>query len=533
MRVTAGIALLLAVLGLLLAACGDGDAEVEAQATVAAAVRATAEAQPTVAPALTPLRTPLAAPAVLSTSPAIRADNSLIAEISVTLDRPAQVYVEYENAVAGRFRTMATASPAKQHVVPVVRLRPSTAYRYQAFAIDEEGRVSAGVGGTFTTGELPEVLAALEFAVEGRPTPELILLDHRDVASSYIVVLDGDSKIVWYYASPNPLPDVPYAIMAVRQKPNYNLVYYVGNPPQPCCLREITPTGEIVDSLSYSEFDGVPHHDHLVLPDNQVLYIASTHRIIDDTAQGGDAETPVEGDSLRIWDQDTGITREVWNAFDSIGTDVRVHWAPGHGAGHSPPGGIPGQPSLRGALKPIEWTVANSLSVGPRGNYIVSFLTLEQIISISPDFKRIEWTLGGPNSDYVFIDPNDRPYKFHSVSELPNGNLLIFDNGQGRPEEEGGEYSRVIELVLDRYDLRVTKAWEYRPEPDLFARIQSSAFRLDNGNTLVSFDTDPRVLVEVDESGAEVWKLVISGTGRVRGYRAYPFSSIMGETLLK
>lgn len=145
-------------------------------------------------------------------------------------------------------------------------------------------------------------------------------------------------------------------------------------------------------------------------------------------------------------------------------------------------------------------------------------------------FKTIEWRLGGPNSDYAFIDPADRPYLVHTVTELDNGNLLIFDNGFGRPDAEGGQYSRVIELVLERYDLRVAKAWEYRPKPDLFARLRGSAFRLRNGNTLVSFATSPRVLVEVDGEGGEVCKLAISGPRGVESYRTYPFSSILGET---
>ena len=200
------------------------------------------------------------------------------------------------------------------------------------------------------------------------------------------------------------------------------------------------------------------------------------------------------------------------------------------GLGIDPQAEYPGRPSLRGALRPIEWTVANSLSIGPRGNYIVSFLTLRQVISISPDFKRVEWALGGPNSDYIFRDPADRPYGFHTASELPNGNILVFDNGTRRPDEEGGEYSRVIELVLNSYDLTVTKAWEYRPDPDIFARIQSSAYRLENENTLVNFDTDPRVIVEVAQDGTEVWNLTIGGPRRVRGYRAYAHESIMGET---
>ncbi len=536
--VTAVVGLLAPALALLLAACGGGTAATERQAAAVPAALATMEAAPTAT--ATPAPTPVPPPSVLKASASVRADNPLIVEVGISLDRPAQVYVVYENQDAGRFRTKTTDSSATEHLVPVVRLRPLTTYSYRVFTVDPEGRQSEGVGGAFTTGSLPEALSTLKFKVKGKPTTELVMLDYGDVKSSYIIALDKDSKIIWYYASPNAVPDVAYGVMAIAQKPNYNLVYNMGHPPNPCCLREITPLGEIVDNLSYSDLDGIAHHDHLILPRNRVLYLAWVYRVVDDTAHGGNRETVVVGDSLRIWDQNTGLTHEVWNAFDSISTDIRggeragvKDWAPLFPSKGLLTGGVPGRPNLRGALTPMQWTLANSLAVGPEGNYVVGILRLFQIISISPDFQTIQWVLGGPNSDYTFDNPSDQPKFFHSVSQLPHGNILVFDNGTGRLKEEGGEYSRVIELALDRQNRRATKVWEYRPKPDIFSRLRSSAQRLDNGNTLISFEANPRVIVEVGYDGTEVWKLEISGPTLKDSYRAYPLGSIMGETAMR
>ena len=475
-------------------------------------------------PPPTPTATTVPAPRVLSATASIREDNSLIAEVNLTLDPEAQAYVVYENEDAGRFQTLTTPEVATEHVVAVVRLRPSTTYSYQAFVVDSEGRESAGPEGKFTTGELPAALATIEFVAEGRPTSELVLIDHRDRDGGYYLVLDQDSRVVWYYQSPNPIADAVFGVQTIRQKPDYNFVYYLGRPPLPCCLREITPLGEVVDNLSFSILDGVPHHDHHILPDNQVVYLAWTYRVIDDSGHGGHLETVVEGDTIRIWDQKTGISREVWNAFDALGTDRRGSWT------DRPVASIPGHPSVMENSTPIHWTFGSSMTIGPRGNYILSLKNLSQVVSVSPDFQQVEWSLGGPYSTYELIDPTDRPYNFHTVSELSNGNILIFDNGFGRPEEEGGEYSRVIELALSDYDLRVTKVWEYRPDPDIYSRLRGSAWRLDNGNTLVSFDTNPRHVVEVDPDAAEVWHLEMSGPRLVASYRAYALESIMGES---
>ena len=82
--------------------------------------------------------------------------------------------------------------------------------------------------------------------------------------------------------------------------------------------------------------------------------------------------------------------------------------------------------------------------MGRRGKY--SFRHADQVISLSPDFKTIEWRLGGPGSSFSFPDPSDVFHGQHGVLELPNGHLTMFDNGNYRPE---GEYSRALELELD------------------------------------------------------------------------------------
>jgi Arylsulfotransferase (ASST) len=42
-----------------------------------------------------------------------------------------------------------------------------------------------------------------------------------------------------------------------------------------------------------------------------------------------------------------------------------------------------------------DWTHANSIWVGQEGNILVSIRHLNQIIFIAPDFKSIQWRLGG------------------------------------------------------------------------------------------------------------------------------------------
>ncbi len=500
------VACVLAVL--ILAALACGQTTTDAEPTPTSATR-----EPNQAPAPTPTPDPI--PAVLDSSASLLPTNSLIAQVAVTLDTPARVLVEYGNPDAGRFRTAPTQSEDTQHVVPVLRLRPESTYRFQVFVIDGDGREHPGAQGAFTTGGLPEALQRMDLTSTGRPTAELVLFDYEDNPESFYVALDQDMHVVWYYPHVMTVPEEFTSARTVRQKPDFNLVFLEGGPLGRrfnCCMKEITPLGELVDRLVNNEIDKWVNRDIQILDNYTVLYLANEIIEIDDTASGGDPETQVLVDSIRIWDQRTHTTREVWSALDTLSLDVRPRWS--------------------GDLK--NWLRANSLDLGPRDNYIVSLANRNQVISVSPDGERIEWKLGGPNGGYKFLDPADKFYGQHTASEMPNGNILVFDNGQGRPEEEGGEYSRALELTLNTYDLSAIKVWEYRHTPDLYARGRSSAFRMPNGNTIINFETNevdpPRVIVEADGDGNAVWTLELRSPSLRNSFRAYTIDSISGES---
>ena len=452
----------------------------------------------------------------------ITPNNSLIAEVRVTLSGEARIFVEYDNPDAGKFRT-ALSEPATEHTIPIVRLRPESAYAYTVGIQHDDGDVAYGPSGEFVTGPLPAALAVVQTRTSGRSTRPLIATGYFADDKGYLVFWDETGDIVWYYDHKNM--DESYlqgnSIQTIRQKPNGNLVYmsYL------CCLTEITPLGELVDRIAEGGAAGIPHHDFRLLADERILYPSFAELIIDDSANGGAAETAVNVDELRIWDQRTGKIEKVW--------DARDFWDVSD----------PGQRVIWGT-DPKGWTHINSVSVGDRGNFILSSRGRHQVLSLSPDFQTIEWQLGGPDSDYNFPNPRDRFYGQHTAAQLPNGNILLFDNGLHRPEAEGSEYSRALELRLDNNRGAAVKVWEYRYRPDIYSRIISSAFRLDNGNTLVNFGYTqitgimPLAFVEVDPQGNNVFQVETFQTGvgdaPARRFRASgDLAAIMGETMLR
>ena len=478
---------------------------------------------PTPTPAPTAAPTP-APPRVTSHAAAISGANSLIAQVSVALTAPARVVIEYANPDAGRFRT-APSGPASEHAIPVVRLRAETAYSYAVGVEGADGFVF-GPEGSFTTGPLPEGLADVRRTVSGKSSQPLILTDlargieYPDV-SAYIVVLDEDGRIVWHYKDVHVDPPLGRSgLKGVKQTPDGNFAYAINF----CCIKEVTPLGRQVDQIVANPVDGGMHHDFVYLDADRVLYLADLEVVFDDSANGGAEETAAVVETLRVWDQRSGRTEEVWSAadfWDIASPDQRVQWNP--------------------ARQPIRWAHVNSLNPGPRGNFILSSRNRNQIFSVSPDFSEVEWQLGGPDSDYAFPDPNDRFYRQHSASELANGNILVFDNGAMRPDAEGGAYSRALELRLDDVNGTAEKVWEFRADPDVYARNLGDVQRLPNGATLVNFGRSedpaqiPIALIEATPGGEEAFRLdVVALDGeRLRSFAHAEIASIMGETKIE
>ena len=451
--------------------------------------------------------------AVLRHGASVSERNALIVEVRVALSRAARVYVEYDNPQAGRYRTP-LSEPGAVHAIPLVRLRPETTYDYTIFVVDgsvadgatlegADAHATAGPGGQFTTGPLPLPLAAIPMEVRGRSSQPLILSDYP---RGYYVFWDEAGGIVWYHeGGGGPIAQLPAGTLLYISRGG---------------LVEITPLGTVVNRFERGGAARNPHHDVAVLDAKRVIYLSRARFVFDDSANGGPAQDASGfADQLRVWDRGSGHFEQVWDskdAWDLLDPAQREATPRGN----------------------FSWTHLNSVSIGPRGNVVLSSRARNQVVSLSADSWTIEWQLNGPDSDYEFPNPNDRFYGQHTAAQLDNGNVLLFDNGWGRPAAEGGRYSRALELRLDEAAGTAVKVWEYRPTPDIYFGAKGSAYRLRNGNTLINVTDDgTQSVVEVDAAGNDVFRVdqrLYAGWSFPTRFRAYSgIGAIMGEIMLR
>ena len=96
---------------------------------------------------------------------------------------------------------------------------------------------------------------------------------------------------------------------------------------------------------------------------------------------------------------------------------------------------------------------------------------------------------------------------------MPNGNLMIFDNGDNRNYTNAGPYSRAVEYEIDEQNMTIKQVWSYGKErgSETYARIVSKVSYLSDKNTVlftpgsaVSAGIPAGKVVEVDYSTKSV-----------------------------
>lgn len=139
-----------------------------------------------------------------------------------------------------------------------------------------------------------------------------------------------------------------------------------------------------------------------------------------------------------------------------------------------------------------EWTHANTCEVLPDGNILTSFRLLNTVAIIDKKSGHFLWKWG-----------RDELGHQHDPNPLPNGNLLIFDNGWHAEQAGPGPRSRVIEVNPNTNAV----VWKYETQPgwEFFSSFISGAQQLPNGNTLICEGMTGRIF-EVTHEGEIVWE---------------------------
>ena len=141
-----------------------------------------------------------------------------------------------------------------------------------------------------------------------------------------------------------------------------------------------------------------------------------------------------------------------------------------------------------------EWSHGNTIVPLPGGDVMVSFRNISTVARIDRSTGEFVWKLGW-----------DLLAQQHHCSPLPNGNVLIFNNG-ARRRRHPLIYSSVIE-VEPKSGTVVWEYWDPSSRFSFFSSYISGAQRLPNGNTLVC-EGQPGRIFEVTPERETVWEYI-------------------------
>jgi outer membrane protein assembly factor BamB len=324
--------------------------------------------------------------------------------------------------------------------------------------------------------------------------------------------VDDSGNTVWYYVS-SPICGGDF-----QQQPDGSFTIAVVDPTHAITglnetltvYRQIDVLGNTLNTWSALDVPGVQiaatdSHDIRIQPNGDALLYGLVEQTMDLTQEGGQPGTNVVGN---IFER---VTREgkvsfSWNTFDHL--DV---------ANIDPA-------CAKVASSPVDFTHGNAIDVLDDGNYLLGFRDLSQLVKIDATTGEVIWKLGGADSTFTFMnDPLGGFSCQHGGRELPNGDILMLDDGNGHSPKQ----SRAVEYKLDTNARTATLVWSSEDSPAMFTQILGYAQRLTNGNTLITYGMTGNVQ-EVDENGNVLWTLTDPVNGEVDFgiYRAYRMDSI-------
>jgi len=128
------------------------------------------------------------------------------------------------------------------------------------------------------------------------------------------------------------------------------------------------------------------------------------------------------------------------------------------------------------------------------GNVLFSCRNIDTIGVIDKDTAKVAWAWGPGVLD-----------KQHMPTMLPNGHILVYDNGW--------ELKRTRILELDPLTEKIV--WQYQDDPPtrFYSRTRGSSQRLSNGNTFIA-DSNSGRLFEVTPDGEIVWEFLNPDLGK-------------------
>ena len=496
---------------------------------------------------------------ILSVSPewAPPGTNGLIVTFTLDTDGPpppANLSNMPTSVMIGTISCVSTSRPATNIVSCVFNIPAGESLGAKDCVITFEippGTLTFSKTGGFSVGSAP---AAPDSSTNGAPSAGYNLFG--SISSTDTHLMDNDETIIKTWSSSYSVGNSVYLLedgTLMRTANTGSSVFVSGG--QGGRVEQFDWDGDLVWAYDYDTASHRSHHDIDVLPNGNILMIA--WELKTEAEALGAGRRPGLLTQTNLW-PDTVI--EVaptgsyggdivweWHSWDHLVQDEDAG-KPNYGVVSNSPGRINLNYASNGGA---DWHHVNGIDYNEALDQILlSVRNVSEIWVIDHDTTTAE--AAGPAGDLLYRWGNPAAYDSGDAGDqqlfvqhnaqwieegLPGeGNILIFNNGEGRPDDD---YSSVDEIVppvasdghyTNGLPLAATWVYTNATPTNFYASHISGAQRLPNGNTLVCEGTESYAF-EVTPAGDLVWDYAASGS-RFRFERYAPdFLGFIGTEL--
>ncbi|MDP5169027.1 MAG: aryl-sulfate sulfotransferase [Bacteroidia bacterium] len=399
---------------------------------------------------------------------------------------------------------------SKDHEVPILGLYPGYLNEVTLTFTDSTGMVAGEEVLQIQTDALPSDYPSVTVSSTPGPKAEGMTLvsyfgHNSDITPQRPFIFDQFGDIRWYLETKShPTLYNLFFDDGIERLSNGNLYFGDANS---STIYEVSMLGEIVNTWS---FDGYSfHHQVLELPNGNFLLSA--------TKQG---EATVEDFILEL-DRNSGDIVTVWDLRQSLDmnretlTGDRVDWLHVNAVSFDPSdntilisGRTQGVAKLTWANE-VVWIMGNHSGWGLAGNGIdLTQKLLTPLDASSNPITDSEVLMG--NKAHADFDWN---WYQHAIDRLPNGDFMLFDNGDNRHFGASPSYSRMVEYRVNPANMTIQQIWEYGKNrgEETYSRIVSDVDYHAESNTVIfspgAVITGPKPYgkaIEIDRSSGQV-----------------------------
>ncbi len=444
---------------------------------------------------------------VTLTSPGNTAMHNLV---TISLKKPAPLYIEYTEKVSGKkFRTV-TSPAAVLHHIHLLLLKANTEYTYRIIIANLYRQKSELL--SFKTRPQSPWLENHWFN-EKHPHDTSALGDGMILVSfgrlpGYMALIDNEGEIRWYWqiedvgirvSSLTPRGTIlgmlrPFAKDEIDDQPQ--TPEEIANEEHKKPMRrgsmgfaggtglvEVSLTGEMMWRLDLNKVETekdyqVIHHDIWMDEENHIHTLYRPKKVASIMVDGKMQTDTLGGDGIMVVDS-LGKVLKTWSAWDvwDISKDPYI-----------------------GEYRYDRFHM-NGLCFDKDGNYLVSNPIEDQIWKIDRKTGKILWKFGR-GGDFKMDSTSYFSFQ-HSPYMMPDGNLILFDNGLYNKRSGAKMFH------LDEKNRTAKTLLKATLPAEKYTSRMGSAYLLPNGNILQTSSKTGSIMV-TDRNGKVLWESVMS-----------------------